>query len=235
MVRNHLGYAILAAVVLFCAVAQNSSAVLVTYFNFNDGNETSDPPGIQPSTITQNNVTPSFVTPGSILNIAAGDPVTGTTGNSALRLTDTNNGQGNPKTFQFSVSTVGLQNLSLSYATRASTGFTQTLSYSVNGGAFVSTGLTFTPSTTGFNVASFDLSGISAINGQTTVTFQIAMAQNGQLKDQWNDFDNIQLNAAVAVPEPATVVGGALALAALGYMQRSRLRSVFRTRWKRAA
>ena len=226
--------AALAALLIFSATAPRASAVLVTYFNFNDSNQTSDLPGVQVSTITEpipNGLNASFVTPGSTLNIAPGDP--SVLPNMALRLTDANNGGGNPKTFRFSVTTLGLMNLALSYATQASiANFTQTLSYSINGGTtFVQIG-TYIPTTTGFTTATFDLSGFTALNNQANVIFQIELTQPGGLKGDYNDFDNIQLNAT-PVPEPATVTGGALALAALGYMQRHRVRALFRATRKK--
>src|SRR4051812_32357509 len=115
MTRGLFRYAALAALVLFCAAtAPRASAAsqLVTYFNFNDNNFISDTPGIQTSTITDNNLTASFVT-GTTVNVFTPPP--DPTGGSALRLTDTNNGGGNGKTFQFTVNTTGLVNLSLSY------------------------------------------------------------------------------------------------------------------------
>ena len=204
------------------APSASAQGALITYFNFNDSNETADLPGIQLTpTITQNALDFSFA-PGTAFNIATGDPSLGP--NLALRLTNSNNGGGNPKTFQFSVTTLGLANLSLSYATQASvTGYTQTLFYSIdNGATFVSTLLSFTPTTTGFTVASFNLSGITAINNQANVIFQVALTQNGGLKGDFNDFDNIQLTAA-PVPEPATVAAGALAGCALLWQQRRRV------------
>ena len=211
------------------APSASAQGALITYFNFNDSNETADLPGIQLTpTITQNALDFSFV-PGTTLNIATGDPSLGP--NLALRLTNANNGGGNPKTFQFSVNTLGLANLSLSYATQASVaGFTHNLSYSIdNGATFVPTLLSFTPTTTGFTLASFNLSGITAINNQANVIFQVALTQSGGLKGDFNDFDNIQLTAA-PVPEPATVAAGALAGCALLWQQRRRVRNLLTCR-----
>ncbi len=98
-----------AAVILMAAgmivPTAHGQAQLVTYFNFNDQNETADPPGVQLTpTITQQNLSPSFV-PGTTINQATGD-LTGA--GSALRLTYGDNGGGNSKTFQFSFNTLNL-------------------------------------------------------------------------------------------------------------------------------
>lgn len=210
---------ILLAAATIASPAHGQTQRLVTYFNFNDLNETADLPGEQLTpTITQPffNLTPTFVTPGSTLNIATGDPSTGT--NFALRQTFNNNGGGNPKAFQFSVSTVGLTNLSLSYDTRSSIALiTQTLSYSTDGGTTFSIVGTFVPTTT-FSTASFNLP--AAVNNQTSVIFRIDLSGAGANKGEFNEFDNIQLKG---IPEPSTVAGGLLAVVGLSWHQRKRL------------
>lgn len=210
--------AVAATVLMFLGIAAPAIGAqqLVTYFNFNDSNEISDPPGAQTSTITQNNLTPTFVA-GTTLNQY---PTDGTGAGQALRLTFDNNGNGNPKTFQFTVSTVNLSNLSLSYATRASvTGIVQTLSYSTDGGTTFTNAGTFDP-TTAFTTATFNLP--SAVNNQTLVTFRVAFTGSGSNKGEYNDFDNIQLNGA-EIPEPATTAAGLLAVFGLCWCQRHRL------------
>jgi hypothetical protein len=214
------------------APTAHAQQVLVTYFNFNDGNLISDPPGVQTSTITLQFLTPSFVT-GTTLNLALGD-MTGA--GSALRVTFSNGGGGgNAKSFQFTVNTVNLSNLSLSYATRASSGgHIQTLSYSTNGTTFTNVG-TFTP-TTSFTQASFN-NLPTAVDNQSSVTFRITITGVGGNGNQFNDFDNIQLTGN-AVPEPATVVGGLLGALGLCWHQRRRFsaaRHLFRFSSKPAA
>ena len=206
---------------------------LVTYFNFNDSNEISDSPGIQTSTITQSNLTPSFVAGSSVNQY----PTDLTGAGQALRLTFPNNGGGNPKTFQFTVSTVGLTNLSLTYATRTSVAVTQTLSYSTNGGTtFTSTGSqSFTPSSTTFSPASFTIS--TGADNQASVIFRITILSAATNHREFNDFDNIQLTGN-AVPEPATVGAGLLGAFALCWHQRRRFsaaRHLFRLSSKPAA
>jgi hypothetical protein len=207
-----------AAVLMFLGItAPVAHAELVTYFNFNDGNLISDPPGVQSSTITPQFLTPSFVT-GTTVNLALGD----TTGaGSALRVTfSSGGGGGNAKSLQFTVNTVNLSNLSLSYATEASSGgHIQTLSYSTNGTTFTNVG-TFTP-TTSFTLASFN-NLPTAVDNQPSVTFRITITGVGGNNNQFNDFDNIQLTGN-AVPEPATVVGGLLGALGLCWHQRRRL------------
>lgn len=196
------------------------SQTLVTYFNFNDQNETADPPGVllPPPTITQQNLNPSFVQ-GTTINLAPGD-LTGA--GSALRLTFQNNGGGNAKSFQFTVSTVGLSNLSLSYATQTlNTSLVQTLSYSTDGTNFTNVG-SFTP-TTQFTTASFNLP--TAVDNLTSVTFRITISGPAQNRLEYNDFDNIQLTAS-AVPEPGTIGAGLFGAIGLCWQQRRRLRRI---------
>ncbi len=226
--RLFLALAVATAVSLVLAITAphaHAQQQLITYFNFNDSNEISDSPGLQTSTITQNNLTPAFVA-GTTLNQYPTDP---TGAGQALRQTFDNNGGGNPKTFEFSVNTTDLTNLSLSYATRASVaGITQTLSYSTNGGTTFTNAGTFTP-TASFTIASFNLP--TAVENQTSaVIFRIAFTGAGSNKGEFNDFDNIQLNAR-EVPEPGTVGAALLGALALCWHQRrrfSRLRQLFR-------
>ncbi len=206
------------------APSVHAQAFVRTYFNFNDANLVSDAPSTRPSTIdTPIGLTPSFpANQGSTSNLAPGDPITGTVGNQPLRLTFAGNGNGQPRSFQFTVNTTGLTDLSLSYATRTSqTGITQTLSYSINGGStFVTVG-TFTPTVVAgsvWPVANFNLP--TAVNNQASVIFRITLTPNGGLSGAYNDFDNIQLNAA---PEPSTIGAAILGTLGLCWHQRRRL------------
>lgn len=210
-----------AALLLCAATASKVSAVTIleTYYNFNDSNLISDLPGAQTTTITVNNLGTTFSN-----GTTANQPTVDVTGAGfALRLTDANNGGGNAKTFQFTVNTTGFAPQSLSYATQASnTSFTQTLSYSVNGGTTFTLIGTYSPQLA-WTTKSFNLSGITQIDNQTGVIFQIALTQSGGQRNEWNDFDNIQLTADAIVPEPATWIGGAVAAAAaIGCKQRRR-------------
>jgi hypothetical protein len=204
--------ALVAATVVLPSV---KGATLVTYFNFNDQNLVSDAPGAQTTTATVTRLTPSYVTPGDTSNIAPGDSIQGTTGNFALHLTPTANGA---KSFQFSVSTTGLTDLSLSYATRGSGFTTETITYTTSGGGTGTIGTVTIASATTFQVPTFDLSGITALNNQTSVTFTIAFTPSNS--GTFVDLDNIQLEQ---VPEPATVVGGLVGTLGLCWHKRQRL------------
>jgi len=207
-----LAIAVLALLLGTSAHAQTPERVLVTYFNFNDNNTTSDPPGLQISTIVNNNptrLTTSFTT-GTTLNQAFGD-LTGA--GSALRVTATANGS---KTISFTVSTVGLTDLSLSFATRGNLS-PYTISYTTSGGANGTIGTVTLASTTNFQLVNF-ANLDPALNNQTSVTFTITFP-NGN--GNFADFDNIQLTGAV--PEPSTVGAAALSVLGLGWHQRRRL------------
>ena len=215
-----------AAVLMFLGItapAAYAQQQLITYFNFNDRNETSDPPGIQTTWITQTpSLSPGWVD-GTTLNAVGSDPA-----GLALQLSFNNTGGGGPKSFEIStVSTVGLTNLSLSYATLTSVAVNQMLSYSTDGGTtFTKAGSVpitppLTPST--FTLVTFN--NLAGAENQASVIFKITLSAAGSNQQEFNDFDNIQLTCN-AVPEPATVVGGLLGALGLCWHQRRRLSEV---------
>lgn len=198
---------------------------LVTYFNFEDQNLAADPAVPAPlqfptMTTTFSAGVNGYTFPagqGTLSNAAPGNVQIA---NSPLSL-DTDKGANNGKSIQFSVSTLNLSSLSLSYATIADngTGFTtQTLAYSINGGSFVFVG-TFSPVQSGYTLATFALP--AAVDNQTTVAFRLTFSGAGNGNNERTYIDNIQLIGKV--PEPATVAAGALAALALCWQQRRRL------------
>jgi hypothetical protein len=139
---------------------------------------------------------------GTAVNAGSGFS-TSTSGASALAIA---NSSANSKSIAVTFSTVGYAGISFSYATqRTTTGFnTQALSYSVDGGGnFVSVVTpAFTPPAS-YGSRSVDLSAITALNDVTNVILLITL--NGATNSSGNNrFDNIQLNAAEAAPEPTT-------------------------------
>jgi hypothetical protein len=220
---------IIAAIAIMAAFAAPAASAqsLLTYFNFNDAGVAngqdataaalaSDAPGAQNSTITTNfGAGDVNVAGGSTLNQASGD---GTGAGQSLSMADAENNNGN--WIQFSVSTVSFTDLMLSFAARSTTtGFTGiTLSYSTDGTNFTSFSTYTSPTDSNFHLATFDLSSVSAIDNQSSVTLRLTFT--GATDNGSTNLDNIQVTA---VPEPATVLGGLLGVAGLCFHQRRRI------------
>jgi hypothetical protein len=184
-----------------------ATAALVTYFNFNDATPLQSDAG-QSVTIS-GTVSQISASPGTSQNALFGDPP-----GQDLTLFVGTNGANNGKWIQFTFSTVGLADISLSYATLSSAqGFsTQSLSYSVNSGSFIDFG-SVTPPQDAFAVRSFDLASVGAIENQPSVTFRLTFAGASTTNFfESNRFDNIQV---VAVPEPGAGLLGAVGIPAL--------------------
>ena len=233
--------AIMAIAMLASFAAPAANAALALYWNFNDSGVangqppsalalqsdlTAVPPPTQTSTISLagfNNGTGVTMAAGtSTENLAPGD-ATGAGQSLSFSAAVANNG----KFFDFTLNGSTLQNLILTEAVRStSTGFGGiTLSYSINGGAFTPFGTDSITRDGSFHTLTFDLSAISALDGQTSITIrQTFNTVTGSTGGNTN-IDNIQLtgDAFAPIPEPATVLGGALAVAALGFHQRRRL------------
>jgi len=238
--RSHpfrsLFFAVAGALILTGFIVPRANAVgqLVTYFNFEDQpigptvDFTSDqPPGTQASTLSViSNITPTTVTGLGATNRAPGDLDTSTDRGLGFANTLTNN----PATIQFTVSTINLSGLSLSFANHDHgdgydlvQGF-----YSINGGAFVAVTPTPVALLEGINTITYS----SAVNNQSSVTFRFVLSgiELASEPNRRTTIDNIQLNAAVAVPEPATVAGGVLGVFGLFWHQRRRLFGLLRLR-----
>jgi hypothetical protein len=218
------------------ALVPRADAVLVTYFNFEDStlggpvDFTSDqPPGTQASTLMVDHPgLPDPVSVGGIpLNVASGDADPNLLA-MGFRFTP-NVAPAVDITFQ--VNTLGLTNLSLSFAINNNgNGFTTaTFSYSFTGtpGSFTTVGMVTLPPPPGGNqIVAFEYP--IAVNNQASVYFRVSltggMSQGTNLQTV---IDNIQLNA---VPEPATTVGGVLGVLGLCWIQRRRLIRFLRLR-----
>ena len=177
------------------AAAPLARGDLVTYFNFNNPDRASSDGG-QPSTLTSD-FSGVFESPGTSLNALFDDPP-----GEDLTLFSGQAGVNNGRSIQFNVSTLGLSGLSLSYATRASAeGFaSQTLSYSINGGTFIEIG-SVTPQQGEFALRSFDLSSVTEIEDQASVTFRITFTQGSTTNVfEHNRLDNLQLTTPQSVP-----------------------------------
>jgi hypothetical protein len=173
---------------------------------------------------------------GLLVNRTAGDADTANPGFGAgVRRTGSN-----PSfTISFSVNTQFWSGLSLSFAyDNAGNGYRNvSLSYSILGGAQNQpAGSAILSTMAGAPAAVFPLPSAVNGNGMTAkiVTFTLTFT-NGQSNGNNADetvIDNIRLDAATFVPEPATVAGGLFGVLGLCWFQRRRLiRSV---RWRRA-
>ena len=130
---------------------------------------------------------------------------------------------GNQSSISTTVSTIGLKDPIITFATRGtSTGFNASAwSYSTDGISFtpISNSSTATTSTT-FALATVDLTGISAVANQSSVIFRYAV--DGATSSSGNNrIDNLQINAT-PVPEPATIALAGLGVLGIFASRRSR-------------
>ena len=210
-----------------CA-APSARAALETYYDFEDGNFTSDSPGLQPT---------SILTALGTFTFPAG---TGTTVNAVTPIT-TNTALTIHPFSGFGVftlgglTTTGLTDVNLSFALesfRTGSFFTTlNLFYSTDGGATFSA----TPFSTIVNINnvttfigpplfSFDVSTLTggAVDGVSggNLFFEFCFSGSGNNANGNDTFiDNIQVNA-VAVPEPSTYIGGLFGVLGLCWFQR---------------
>jgi hypothetical protein len=217
------------------AFVPRADAVLVTYFNFEDSflggpvDVTSDqPPGAQASTliIAFGGTIPPPVSVGGIpLNVAAGDLDPNLLGMGFHFTKDV----APTVDITFNVNTLGLTNLSLSFAINNNgNGFTTAVgSYSLDGTTFTSVGTQALPPPPGGNqIVAFNYP--IAVDNQASVYFRVSLSGGqSQGTNLQSAIDNIQLNA---VPEPATTASGMLGILGLCWFQRRRLIRFLRLR-----
>jgi hypothetical protein len=216
------------AVATFTGIA-SSQAALVSYYNFNTLSiETAGTPSatgtttISPSTGTGSISLANFAGnvddfAGTTTNALNSDPAEESLSLIAGGTSDPFPGNGGSVDINFSLT--GLENPILTFASRnTSTGFNgNTLSYSVNGGAFNSIPGTVNL-TTSFAVITFDLSNVNALDQAANVTLRYSLV--GATSSSGNNrIDNLQINAT-AVPEPTTL--GLLGAAGLMALRRRR-------------
>jgi hypothetical protein len=211
--------------ILMAMAAPSARAALETYYDFEDGNFTSDSPGLQPTSIGP--VLGSFTFPaqtGTTVNA-----VTPITTNTALTLNPDANGVGY---FRLGgLTTTGLTDVHLSFALlSAATGGSFTdlaLNYSIDGGnhfftfAGVPGNLT---NHTDYNPAlTFDVSALTggAVDGVSGNKLFFGFVFTGATDSDAATFiDNIQVTA---VPEPSSYIGALFGLVGLCWFQRRRL------------
>ncbi len=210
-------------------LAPRADAVLVTYFNFEDStlggpvDVTSDAPGVQSSTLTIDFTgIPPPVSVGGLTgmnsNIAPGDADPNLLAMGFQFTKDV----APAVNITFNVNTIGLTNLSLSFAiNNTGNGFTTaTFSYSFTGtpGSFTTAGapVTLPPPPGSTQIVAFNYP--VAVDNQPIVYFRVSLTGGqSQGTNLQSAVDNIQLNA---IPEPATTLGGVLGVLGLCWFQR---------------
>lgn len=183
--------------------AQQANADEIAIWNFNDSDLVVDH-GTGTLTTNFNLANVLFTSAGTGTNARQGDAA----GQSMTLQGGTSNAN-NGRTLNLNVSTVGLNNIVISFATqRTSTGFNSNqFQYSLDGVAFINFGAPYTPPLT-FGLVTFDLSSISGVNDNPNAAFRIVF--NGATSASGNNrIDNLVVegqNITTPIPEPASIL-----------------------------
>ena len=222
--------AVAVALILTGGIVPRANGNLVTYFNFEDSSlgaapdlTSDEPPGAQSSTLTVDfgGTIPPPVSVGGLTgtnsNIDPGDPDPNLLAMGFQFTKDV----APAVDITFNVNTLGLTNLSLSFAMdNTGNGFTTaTFLYSFTGtpGSFTTVGMVALPPPPGATqIVAFNYP--IAVDNQASVYFRVSLTGGqSQGTNLQSVVDNIQLTA---VPEPATTVGGVLGVFGLCWFQR---------------
>jgi PEP-CTERM motif len=189
--------------VLLLWPAQHANADEIAIWNFNDSDLSVDH-GTGTLTTNFNLVNVVFTLGGTSMNARQGDVA----GQSMTLQGGTSNAN-NGRFFNLNVSTVGFNNIVISFATQGtSTGFTSNqFQYSADGVTFVNFGAPYVPPVT-FGLVSFDLSSISGVNNNPNAAFRIVF--NGASSASGNNrIDNLVVEGqaiTTPIPEPASIL-----------------------------
>jgi hypothetical protein len=183
--------------------AQQVNADEVAIWNFNDSDLVVNH-GTGTLTTNFNPVNVLFTSAGTSTNARQGDVA----GQSITLQGGTSNAN-NGSFLNLNVSTVGLNNLVISFATqRTSTGFNSNqFQYSLDGVVFVNFGAPYIPPLT-FGLVTFDLGGISGVNDNPNAAFRIVF--NGATSASGNNrLDNLVVegqSVTTTIPEPSSIL-----------------------------
>jgi len=198
---SRLIFALIALCVSLFAHTVIARADEIAVWNFNDSDLIVDHgSGTLTTDVNLTNIV--FNLGGTTINARQGDAA----GQSATLQGGTANGN-NGRSLTISFSTVGFANISISFATQAtSTGFNSNqLQYSLDGVNFVAFGIPYSPPTT-FTLVAFDLSSITGLNNNPNAALRIVF--NGATTATGNNrIDNLVVEGQNAtVPEPASLL-----------------------------
>jgi PEP-CTERM motif-containing protein len=221
--RSVLGIT-MGVLILMAMAAPSARAALLTYYDFEDQNLTSDPPGLQTTTIAPNGVFGFAFDVGTNVNA-----VTPSTGVALVTIHS-----GTPDSFTLGgLTTTGLKDVNLSFALESTTGVSFTtlnLFYSTDGGVTFSANPFATvpnlTSITSYTALSFDVSTLTGgavdnVSG-SNLFFEFAFSGSSAGETPGDTFiDNIQVNAVI--PEPSSYIGALFGLVGLCWFQRRRL------------
>jgi hypothetical protein len=193
--------------ILMAIAAPSAHAVLVTYYDFEDGNLTSDSPGLQTTNLVEGT---------GIIFINFGTNVNAVTPSTNVALAVNNA----PTSFTFGgLTTTGLTHVNLSFALGNIAGTPATtldLSYNTNGGvgAYTPFSLAIFP-TPGYTALNFDVSALTAgaVDNVSGSNLYFEFSFNGVSNAGVVGIDNIQVTAtSSSVPD----AGSTIFLAGLG-------------------
>ena len=222
---------------LMAMAAPSAHAFLLTYYDFEDGNFSSDAPGLQPTTIS---FTASSY-PGGNLSVEGtvatplGTSLNSVTPSTIMALDARGNSTNPADQYCFmlgGLTTTGKTDVTLSFAimSQGNTGQFTTLNllYSTTGIAGAYTPLASdttlqsyaTYTVLSFNASALTLGAVDGISG-SNLFFEFCFTGSTNNANGNNTFiDNIQVTA---VPEPSTYIGGLLGIVGLCWYQRRRL------------
>ena len=183
--------------------AQQVNADEIAIWNFNDSDLVVDH-GTGTLTTNFNLVNVLFTQAGTLTNARQGD-VAGQSMTLQGGTANVNNG----RSLNLNVSTVGLNNIIISFATQGtSTGFNSNqFQYSLDGVSFISFGSPYTPPLT-FGLVTFNLNSILGVNNNPNAAFRIVF--NGATSAAGNNrIDNLVVEGqriSTPIPEPASIL-----------------------------
>ncbi|MFA6287436.1 MAG: PEP-CTERM sorting domain-containing protein [Opitutaceae bacterium] len=210
-------------------LASNSgnSAVFIGSIDFSNIATITSPTinGKTPTGYTSQNATSGAAGYGSFLGYTVNAVGSDVAGDSLLLL----NTAGNIRTkyITFSLSSLGYDTLSLSYATRLTNSVTsqQVWSFSSTLNGTYTTLTTLSPTANGTaTLQTVDLSSLSGLALDNQSTFYLRMTYTSANTQGSQAIDNIQLTGVAAIPEPSTyaLLGGAVALGLAFVIRRRR-------------